>query len=269
MRLNTVFASSVLLSTSLIACMRGDSDSLDTAASAVDSQESVSDESDLMVSAVDGASATGLAPLTGDQVAATIAANISARWPGGCAVVTQAGADITVKYTDCTGPRGLVHVTGELDLTVTIPALATIAVHGSASGLQVNSATLDFDLDATYTTSGTTSTLAVTANGSGTGPRGNSIDHNGNYTVTWDTASACRTIDGAWSTDLTSAAATAERSNTVNLSRCDSSCPTGSLTHKFLAGASLTITFDGSSTAQWSASTGASGSVPLLCTPAV
>jgi hypothetical protein len=42
-------------------------------------------------------------------------------------------------------------------------------------------------------------------------------------------------------------------------------CPTGTVTHHFLLGASLTITFNGTPTATWTASTGASGTVALSC----
>jgi hypothetical protein len=255
-----------LASSSLVGCMRGGStDNTDSAASAVDSSDAVSDESDLMVASVDGADTSGLAAITGAGVAATIAANVSARWAGGCAVATVTGDEIAIKYDDCTGPRGLVHVTGELDLTVAISATGGISVHASATDLEVNAATIDFTADATLSVSGTMETLAVTANGSGTGPRGNAIDHNGNYTVTWDPATTCRSINGSWSTELTSPVATAERANTVNVSRCGTGCPTGTLTHTFIGGATLTVTFDGSSTAQWSASTGLSGSVQLSC----
>jgi hypothetical protein len=189
-----------LASSSLVGCMRGGStDNTDSAASAVDSSDAVSDESDLMVASVDGADTSGLAAITGAGVAATIAANVSARWAGGCAVATVTGDEIAIKYDDCTGPRG------------------------------------------------------------------NAIDHNGNYTETWDPATTCRSINGSWSTELTSPVATAERANTVNVSRCGTGCPTGTLTHTFIGGATLTVTFDGSSTAQWSASTGLSGSVQLSC----
>jgi hypothetical protein len=260
----------VLLSSgSLIGCMRsgGSTDNVDSASAAADSQESVSDESDIMIASVDGSSPTGLAAATDDQIAATIAANVAGRWPGGCATVVQTGADVTITYNDCTGPRGLVHVTGELDLTISVSG-AAISVHASASDLEVNMATIDFTADGTLTTSGTMQSLAVTASGSGTGPRGNAIDHNGNYTVTWDSSDTCRTIDGSWSTDLTTPVATAERANTVDLMRCGDSCPTGTFTHKYLGGALLTLTFNGTATASWAATVGAtstSGTIALTC----
>ncbi|HEY3806018.1 MAG TPA: hypothetical protein VGL61_25595 [Kofleriaceae bacterium] len=258
----------VLSTSSLIGCMRGgSSDGEDSAPAAVDSEEAVSSESDLLIANVDGASPAGMAAPDAATVSATITANVTARWAGNCATAVQNGANITITYNDCSGPRGLVHVTGELDLTISIGANAAIDVHATSTDLEVNGATLDFTADGVFTTSGTMESLAVTANGTGTGPFGNSIDHNGAYTVTWDPSTTCRSIDGSWSTDFSSPVATAERANTVDLTRCGTSCPTGTLTHKFLGGASLSLTFDGTATAKWALSTGASGSVLLGCTP--
>ncbi len=238
---------------------------VDTAESAVDSSDSVSAEGNVMMAEMDGSDMTGLTAVTADQVAARIAANIAVRWtPSTCATVTSSGTTVTVVYNDCTGPRGLVHVTGTLVIAVSVDA-AGIHGHGTATGFQVNQATLDIDADATYSVSGTTHTLMVDTTGEGTGPRGNEIDHKGDYTITWDTFSQCGSIDGAWSTDITTPVATAQRSNDVSLSRCAGGCPTGTVTHHYLGGASITVTFDGTATASWTASTGRSGTVALQC----
>jgi hypothetical protein len=250
----------VLLGSSLVACMNRGGTDADSAESAIDSSDSVGSESDLMAATMDGAEVTGLLPATADQIAIRIAANVAGRWASGCATVTQSGANVTIVYNDCTGPRGLLHVSGELDVAITVTDTA-ITAHGTSSDMQINRAHLVIDATATYTVTGTTKTLTVATNGSGTGPRGNEIEHQGNYTITWDLASQCRTIAGEWRTDL----GARERSNTVSLSRCDGGCPTGSVTHHFLAGASMTITFDGTATAAWSTSTGRSGTVALGC----
>src|SRR5512140_2263920 len=175
-----------------------------------------------MVATMDGAEVTGLLPATADQIAVRVAANVAGRWASGCAKVTQTGANVVITFTDCTGPRGLVHVTGELDVAITLSG-TTITAHGTSSDMKVNRANLVIDATATYTVTGTSKTLTVTTNGAGTGPRGNEIEHQGNYTVTWDSASQCRSIDGTWQTDL----GVRERSNDVTLSRCDGGCPTG------------------------------------------
>jgi hypothetical protein len=258
-------SSLVLLGSSLLmvgACAGNKSDDMDSAASAIDSSDSTEAEGNVMMGAVDGADASGLTALTGAQVAVRIAANVSLRWnPSGCATVTRNDALVSIAFNDCTGPRGLVHVTGTLDLAVSVSLAGAIVVHATSTGLQVNRAELVVDATATYSVSGTGHTLEVETMGSGTGPRGNEIEHEGSYTVTWDPSSMCRTITGHWQTEIGGR----ERSNDVSLERCASGCPTGTITHHFLAGASLTVTFDGTATAQWSASTGATGTTQLSC----
>ena len=237
--------------------------SADSAESAVDSYDSTNAEGNVMMSAVDGADqGTSLTAATDISVAATIAANVALRWPTNCAVATASGPTVKVIYDNCTGPRGLVHVTGELDLTISVTAGGTIGVHGAATGFQVNGATLDIDTTATYATNGTAHTLTVHTDGSGVGPRGNDVEHTGDYTITWDTGSQCGAIEGSWETDR----AASSRSTQVDLSRCASSCPSGTLTHKYIAGASVTVTFDGTAVATWAGSGGLTGSVNLSCT---
>ena len=264
MRLTTVILMGSLLGSA--ACVRGQSGgNTDSAESAVDSSDSVSSEGDLVAANVDGASTTGLTALTSDQLALAIVANIHAKWPNACAQVTANGSDITVVYNDCSGPRGLVHVTGTLDLAISLSATGAVEIHATGTGVEVNNATLDIDADAIYTISGSTRSLAVTSKGTGTGPRGNEIDHEGNYTLTWDPSTTCGSIAGHWQTDFTSANASAERSNDISLSKCVGACPTGTLTHHYVLGASVTVTFDGTSTAKWTTSGGLSGSVALAC----
>jgi hypothetical protein len=170
-----------------------------------------------------------------------------------------------VTLNDCTGPRGLLHVSGEVDLVVSISTSGGITVTGHSADLQVNQANLTFDVTASYSVSGTTHTLAVQSQGQGTGARGNAIDHNGDYTITWDTASQCGSIAGNWSTELSNSVHTATRSNQVNLMRCAGGCPTGTIIHTFLRGQTLTVTFDGTSVATWETSGGRSGTVNLQC----
>jgi hypothetical protein len=209
---------------------------------------------------------TALTALTGDQVAAKIAVNAQTRWsPSGCATATASGSNVTITLDDCTGPRGLVHVTGELDLAVSVSLSGAISVHATGTDVMVNRAMLDIDANGTYAVNGTTHSLQVQTTGSGTGPLGNDVEHNGDYTITWDTASECRSIAGTWSTSITASAGTATRSNDVNLMRCGTGCPTGTVTHHFLGGASLTVTFDGTAVAQWSTSAGKTGTVNLGC----
>jgi len=270
MRNHRKLSSLVLLSSlTAVGCMKSDGgSSLDSAADAVDSSDSVAAEGNVMMAFTDGADGQSLTAIDAPTVIANMKTNIPLRWQcvaQGTATVSQSGNDITVTLNDCTGPRGLLHVTGTIDLVVTVDPSGVITVQGTATDLQVNSATLSFDSTATYGVIGTSHTLTVQSQGTGTGPRGTEIDHNGDYTISWDTASQCGSINGQWSTDFSTTTASASRSNMVDISACVGGCPTGSLVHKFLGNQSLTITFDGSNVATWSLSTGKSGTVNLAC----
>jgi hypothetical protein len=249
----------------VVGCARNPSES--SASQAVDSSSSVESEGNVMMAAVDS-SDMAVTALTSDQVAANIAAHVFGRWqPASCATVSQpSSTSVVIKLADCTGPRGLVHVTGELDLSVSVSVAGVITVAATATALEVNRATLDINATATYSTSGASHVLTVQSMGTGTGALGNAIDHTGDYTLTWDATSQCGSVAGMWSTTITGASgATASRSETANVNRCASGCPTGSVVRNMFDGATLTVTFDGSATAAWMLSTGASGTINLGC----
>jgi hypothetical protein len=272
-------ATLAFLGTSLVAtaCARNNtSDDPDSPAAAVDSEESTEAEGNVMMASVDGADQGATANVAGAAgaqltvagVIAQITANVAARWsPTGCATVSSSGTSVAIKYDDCTGPRGLVHVTGELDLAISISSANEVQVQASATGFDVNRAVLDIDATATYVSgaAGAADTLTVSSNGTGVGPLGTDIDHNGNYTITWNPSSQCASVDGMWSTDFTTASASAERSNDVDVSDCANACPNGTITHHFLLGETLTLTFDGTAVATWMTSAGKSGTFNLTC----
>jgi len=271
----------ILLGTSLVATACTNSGNTastastdpDSPAAALDSEQSTEAEGNLMMASVDGANMSGVTPdvsgvtsLTVAQIVQAISANAAARWnPAGCATVASSGDSVSITYADCSGPHGLVHVTGQLDLTIAITPGSEIQVTAAASGLQVNGATLDINASANYQVSATAHTLTVATDGTGTGPRGADIDHKGNYTVSWDPSTQCGSIDGSWSTDFSNGSASAVRSNDVDLSRCAAGCPTGTVTHDFLGGQTLTVTFNGTNEASWATSGGKSGSIALGC----
>lgn len=265
--MRTVMLASLAASLALTACIKKDTTDTDSANSIVDDGDTTEAEGNVMMASVDGADMSGVAAITADSVSARIIANAGLRWmPAGCATATNnGGGNIVIQLNDCTGPRGLLHVSGELDLAVSVGVSGGISVHATSSDLQVNQASLSLDATADYAVVGGQHTLTVQSTASGTGPRGTEIDHQGDYTVSWDPTNECRSITGTWSTDFTGANRSAERSNAVDLSRCGTGCPTGSITHHGLLGLTINITFDGSNVAQWSTSNGRSGTVNLRC----
>ena len=231
----------------------------DSAASAIDSADSADAEGNVMMAATEGSDRSSF---TGASVTLQVQANLAARFtPSSCLTVTPSATAIMAVFNDCTGVHGLVHVTGELDLAISVTAQGAISVHGTSTGLKVGGAELTIDATATYSSQGPSRELVVTTSGSATGPLGNTVDHEGSYTVAWDSSTQCRSITGEWSTDI----GLLTRSNQVDLSRCGTGCPTGTVIHKFLAGRTVTVTFDGTATASWVGSAGGSGTVKLSC----
>lgn len=240
---------------SLVACTANDDSDVELVEESVDSAISGQSEAAIVATLVDGATAATTA-----EAATKIAANANLQ-PAGCATVTTSGATTTVALAGCSGVRGLVDVNGTITVTITAVTASSVSLTATSTDLQIDGATLDLAADATYSTSGGTSSLAVTSSSSGVGARGHAIVHTGAYTATWD--ANCATVDGSWAT----ANETARRSLDVSLSRCRATCPTGSVTRTRLDGSTIAITFDGTPTAMWSSSRRGAGTVSLGCTP--
>jgi len=231
------------------------------AGEAVDSVDVAQNEAALVVAASDTAGAEA----TADQAAqAAVTAAPTAYSPKECVTAELTGKS-TVLYTldDCTGPYGLIHVTGEVTVVFSDQSDGLHA-HATATGLSINGATIDLDANATYEVSGTQKTLSVTTQGKGTGPRGNSITRSGEYTATWDSGTSCFGLDGDWSTRV---GVVAWDTKVAGYDRCATECPAsgGSISWTGQNGKSLTVTFDGTDAAKWQTSTGKSGTVDLFC----
>lgn len=245
--------------TSLTACHRGDDD-LDLVETSVDSSTMSQAEASLLASVIDGAGGQAARPATPQDVASYIASHAPQRYsPSGCVTVTQSTSSVTLAFAGCTGPRGLRQLDGTLAVNITSAADGAIQLAGTAKGFQLGGSTLDIDATATYTTSGSSASLAVKTHTSGIGSLGRSIDHDGEYTVTW--TATCVAVHGAWSTEIGEAG----RSTTADVMRCLDQCPTGSISRNTFRNRTITLSFDGSDTATWSSSGGRSGTVQLVC----
>ena len=230
-----------------------------------DSASIVLNEGALLVSTIEGFD-TGRrrahAGATAQQVASYIASHAGARYsPAGCVTTSLNGTTVTINYDLCTGPHGLRQVTGRMVEDVSLGAGGTIDIHTTANGLQLGQTTMNIDSSSVGSAANGVRSMSVTTNGSGTGPLGNSITRQGSYTITWDTT--CLTINGSWS----STSGDRARSTVKSISRCNQQCPSGTITHNYSGGRTLTIVFDGSSVAKWTSSTGKSGTINLVCSP--
>jgi hypothetical protein len=227
-----------------------------------DSGQSGQTEGAFLATSLDGISTgAGLTAPSPESAAAFVASHVAARYsPAGCATATASSAtSVVVELAGCTGPRGLRTITGTLDLAFSAADGGALQIDASATGLGVNGAVIDLAATALYASDGGTQTLDVTTHSSGVGALGYDLQHDGDYTVTWD--GSCATVDGAWSSER----GDRSRSTTADLTRCAAMCPSGQVVRDTADGRTITVAFDGSATASWSSSTGKSGTFALAC----
>ncbi len=229
------------------------------AAQASDSTDVVSAESAMLIATTEGAD-----PSMSAEEAAMAASGGATRYfqPEGCLTVAVTGRTAVYTLNDCTGPYGLVHVTGDITVEYMIQGDG-LGFTATSEGLDINGASVDIANQGVYRRVGTRHEITGSVSGRGTGPRGNSFTRSGNRTVTWDPASACLTLDGSWMTDVEGRAWT-----TVvdGLAKCGHACPAhgGSIEWSSDRG-SLRVDFDGTDVAAWSTDNGREGTVELYC----
>lgn len=239
---------------------------VDDAADAQDADESVSAttmESALTTELSDQSSQSASA--TGAELAAAAVTRVDSHLtPRGCLTKEVHGATVTYTMNDCSGPYGLVHVTGTLTAVYSRASNGAVHVVISGSGIKINQWTIEVDATVDASQTGTVKRTMVACNSSGSGPRHMSVAREGDYTVTYDPVSECITLDGTWTTKAGLRTASTAVSD---YARCKGHCPAagGTITHTRVGGTAITLTYDGSATAAWSTSKGRSGTVNLTC----
>jgi hypothetical protein len=251
----------VMVSLSLVACGRGtEADSADDA----DESATVSSAESALTAELSDEAAQPMSA-TPEALATSSATRIPNRFkPQGCAVATQSGATVTYVLTNCTGPYGLVKVSGTLVAVYSRASGGGVNVVITGTGLKANDATIDVNSTVVATQAAGVKKAQVTVNGNGTGPRGNTLTRKGSYTITFDTTTECVTVDGTWQTG------TARLSGSTVVSgykRCKGTCPAagGTITHTSARNEVVTLTYDGSAVAKWASTNGRSGTVNLQC----
>ncbi len=259
----------LLAALAVVGCGRMSTDAED-AADAVDTTESTSNESALMdLTAVD--SSVSMCSFTSEQVADAalrrLKSNVKAE---SCVVATQTGNAVDYAMTACTGKWGRVSVTGTVHVAYTANSDCSVDAVATGTGIKVNKATVDLDATAHFTRDAAgVEKIVVTTRSKGAGENVQ-LDHSGNYTVIRDlgTGELCRSLEGNWSTNWSAARGTATTSTSATgIKKCGDACPAagGSVVHHGFGGRVVTVTFDGTSVAQWQSSKGKSGTLNLDC----
>lgn len=219
------------------------------------------------VSALSSLSSEGVDPSTGPTHAAAAqaaATAVTAKLSSGCVTTHVVGNQVTYTMNNCTGPYGLVSVTGALTATYTVQGTgtaATLTIVLSGTAIKINGASLNVNSTAVISGPTTNRTAVVNSNTTAVSARGNSITHAGNYTAGWD--GVCLSMTGNFQTR---AGLFNFMTQVDSYKRCLNHCPTqGTIT--FTGNAhTTTLTFNGTASASIMID-GRSGNLSLFCKP--
>lgn len=180
-------------------------------------------------------------------------------------VQDTAAKTVTYTFDGCTGPYGLVGVTGAVVAKYDVVSPTQIRLDLSSTGLKVGRATLDWTAKADITSTGTSRTMVWDAAIGGTTGRGRPFTRTNKKTITWDAGAACITVSGTSEGDVSGRRL---RTDVTSVSLCRGACPGagGSVkTTNVATGKSVTITYDGDETATYTGPSGGTAQVRLLC----
>jgi hypothetical protein len=196
--------------------------------------------------------------------ATAVAASVGHYFPNGCATATASGNVVTFKLDNCTGPLGLVGSSGMITATLNIVS-NSVQIQLAGNDISANGATLNLATSGTLTaTASGQKTLQANSQTSGTGPGANNIMHTGMYTLVWPTGTGCATLNGTLS-GIGSGTYAGTMTQITNYLACANKCPQSGMTVSSFSGGSVTLSFNGSTSAQCTSSIGTSASIPLNC----
>jgi hypothetical protein len=196
-----------------------------------------------------------------DAVASAVGQYFS---PSSCAAATRNVNVVTIQLSGCSGPLGLSAANGTISATITVDIHGLhVEVDGNVT---VGSAKLQLKSNGTASISADlrTKTLQIESSGGGTGPLGNNVAHTGSYTLSWEGGgTGCATIDGTFT-------GVGSRSDTASIviagyKRCSGQCPQAGTVTSTFPGGSLSVVYNGTSTAQCTSSAGGMQAFTLAC----
>jgi hypothetical protein len=177
--------------------------------------------------------------------------------PAGCEQTTTdaSGQSATFVFNGCTGPLGLVELTGTVNLTWQT-ASNQLTLDFSAQNFKINRATIDsWQATAVVTANGNDRTMTWNATLGGTTGRGRAFSRTNQKTVQWTVGVACLAVSGQSTGTILGAKL---QTTFTSWKRCADACPqSGSeievknlgngddIDIKYLGGPSANLTIDG------------------------
>jgi hypothetical protein len=188
--------------------------------------------------------------------------------PAGCLVESSDAATQTNTYTfsDCTGPYGLVHLTGVVTVVWSNASQSSLDLALSATNFQINRATItSWNATAKISAAGDSRDMLWAASLAGTTGSGRAFTRTNTKDIKWTVGGSCISINGSSQGTITGL----DLDTTItNYSRCEGSCPAaGSEVHveDITNGDSVNVEFLGGDSAQFTGVSGRVTNIPLLC----
>jgi hypothetical protein len=212
--------------------------------------------------------ATNLSPGLGAHLSGLVTSGDSFYQPAGCVVEgSTSGTDsATYTFNDCTGPFGLVHISGVVDVTWSVTGPGAVTLNFSSSDLEINRATLSsWAATANVTANGDSRTMVWSAHLSGTTGGGRPFVRTNDKTLTWTAGGSCLSISGTSTGTVTGLDL---QTTITSYSVCAGACPAaGSEVHveDLTTSESVDLKFLGGAEAQFTGVNGAVTDLPLAC----
>jgi hypothetical protein len=140
---------------------------------------------------------------TADPQAAVAAFTAKEFWPVGCSTSTVDTTNpmaVHVHLSECDGPFGIAHFTGDLVVTFSQGTTGSLHMHAETSTLRVGEHAASWTRDADVDVVGDLRTVTGTSTWSHTNDRGEVTSHTAQYSIAIDGAAGCRTLDGTATT---------------------------------------------------------------------
>lgn len=236
-----------------------DTDEQQTASDQTDSTDETSAEAVL----AQALTASDPSAADGDALAASAVDSVDSEFDPGCVVAVANKNVVTYTLTECTGPWGLLNVTGTVVATYAYLPEGKISVALQGTGITVNNSVGDWKATVLRSQASNVRELEVNTDWKGYTADNRPTSRKGNYTSVLDFNAMCLSLDGAWNTKV---GLVSWDTVVAGFQVCQGECPKDGGSVTWTAGARETVLlYDGSDVASWSNNNDKSGTVNLAC----
>ena len=144
--------------------------------------------------------------------------------PAGCLVVTDDATKkiATYAFTDCTGPYGLVHITGTVAVDYSGSSATALVLKYASTGLKINRSTIDWTATANITGLGGARDMIWDGQFTGTTGGGRAFQRTNHKEYKWTVGVPCLSVTGSSDGTVTGKEL---KVDVINFQRCKGACP--------------------------------------------